>query len=408
VREKELAAIIHALKTWRPYLLDQPFTVETDHKSLQELLSQRKCTQRLARWLNLLSEYKPEFKWIPGNTNDTADGLSRRADFQSEERASTVDLRDLLRSILDQSEEELNDIEESEKSAIHFMNLDHAMMVYYLMREDCDIRALCLASYESDEHFSDPWKYFSDGGQNEDAEAAGFKYFQFEKGLLWYSKYDGQDLRLCIPKNDDLRRQVIFSEHDSLSRGHPGIYKTSKFIESKYYWPNMRKSITNYVNSCEKCQRNKHRQTKSPGKLNPLPIPECRWQEISMDFMLGLPLSDGNNAIWVIVDRLTKRAHFIPLFMGAKESSAINCAKLFYREYQRLHGIPVSIISDRDTRFSSDFWVELMKLQGSNHTMSSAFKPSTDGQSERTNRFIEDYLRNYVHVGRDCLQFQTS
>ena len=120
-----------------------------------------------------------------------------------------------------------------------------------------------------------------------------------------------------------------------------------------------------------------------------------------MDFVIGLPLSQGNNAIWVIVDRLTKRAHFIPIFMGDNESSAKECAKLFCRRYQVLHGIPEEIVSDRDVRFTSVFWQEFMKLQGTVHNMSSAFKPSTDGQSERTNRFLEDYLRNYVHPCQD-------
>lgn len=403
VREKELLAIIHALRTWRHYLLDQPFSVETDHQSLEALLTQRTCTQRLARWLNFLSEYRPEFKWIPGASNDTADGLSRRVDFQPDGApASAVSLQDLLQSIVDEMKTTQESEETSTQASIHFQNLDHAMMTYNIMRINTNsaIPTACKSHYASDPTFAEPWKYFLQGGKNCDAAEAGFKHFQCDDGLLWYEKPEGSDRRLCIPNDVDLRRQVIFSEHDSMVRGHPGIYKTSKFVENKYYWPNMNKTIKNYIQSCEKCQRNKHRQSKRPGRLNPLPIPETRWQHITMDFILDLPVSNGSNAIWVIVDRLTKRAHFIPIHMGNRESSARVCAETFMREYQRLHGIPESIVSDRDTRFTSTFWKEFMKLQGTTQILSSAFKPSTDGQTERTNRFIEDYLRNYVHVGQ--------
>jgi hypothetical protein len=188
----------------------------------------------------------------------------------------------------------------------------------------------------------------------------------------------------------------MFDEHDNPSKGHPGVFKTANFMTSKYYWPKMINTIRNYIKTCQKCQRNKYRQTKPPGQLQPLPIPETRWQEITMDFITDLPTSKDYNSIWVIVDRLTKRAHFIPMKMGNGGSSAQECAFIFCKEYQKLHGIPTTIISDRDVRFTSDFWQELMRLQGCKHILSSAFRPNTDGQSERTNRFIQDYLRNYV------------
>ena len=396
VREKELLAVMHALKTWRPYLLDKPFTVETDHKSLQELLTQRTCTQRLARWLNLLSQFRPEFKWIPGITNDTADGLSRRHDLNSADRpASSVDLKQLLQSIID-GEDPLGEEVDDESQYVAFADYDQARTVYYTMTMH-DIPSLCKAGYAADPQFSSIWKYLLEGGQDNDDLV---KYFQYENGLLWYSKVKDEPLRLCIPNNPELRRRCLFSEHDDPSKGHPGQYKTCRFLERKYYWKNMRAFVRKYVQSCEKCQRNKYRQTKPPGHLNPLPIPESRWQHITMDFILELPESNSFNALWIIVDRLTKRAHFIPVFMGDNESSARACAVIFCKEYQRLHGIPESIVSDRDTRFTSEFWKELMTLQGTQQNLSSAFKPSTDGQTERTNRFFEDYVRNYVHANQ--------
>ncbi len=419
VREKELLAIIYALRTWRIYLLDQPFTVETDHQTLQELLTQRTCSQRLARWLNLLSEHRPEFKWIPGHTNDTADGISRREDFiDTSQPASKVNLRELLEQILLEvrEQEDIVDIQpheteealmtldivecaENRAGQFQFNGLDQALMVFQLLSAR-DVTSLCKKHYGKDKHLGPIWKAFLEGGQDIE-KIDRFPNFSYLNGLLWYAKKPDEELRLCIPRNIEIRNKILFSEHDDQSRGHPGVFKTSHFVTKKYYWKNMHADIKAYVGSCEKCQRNKHRQSRTPGQLNPLPVPEARWQHITMDFILNLPECETYNAIWVIVDRLTKRAHFIPLHMGKKESNARMCSRIFQREYQRLHGIPETIISDRDTRFTSEFWKELMILQGSIHKLSSAFKPSTDGQTERTNRFIEDYIRNYIHASQD-------
>ena len=225
--------------------------------------------------------------------------------------------------------------------------------------------------------------------------------FTFKNNLLWYNR--NNCLRLCVPECRALKLHLFFTEHDEPTKGHPGIFKTVDFIKRKYYWRGMDKEIRDYVMSCEKCQRNKFRQSRAPGLLQSLPVPEARWQHITMDFITSLPVNEMNeyNSIWVICDRLTKRAHFIPVSMGKDGSSARICAQLFIREYQRLHGIPETIVSDRDTRFNNEFWQSLMELQGCKHILSSAFRPNTDGQTERTNRFIEDYLRNYVFASQD-------
>jgi len=410
VREKELLAVIFALKTWRHYLLDQPFVVETDHQTLQEILTQSTCTQRLARWLDLISEYRPEFKWIPGETNDTADGISRRHDFMAPDRpASKVDLPLLLRTILaridgdrsvDSPDEQLFCMQEDSSDSsdrnpyfVYCSSYDYALMAFELLQSS-DIYDLCKEHYAKDKHFEPIWTFLQGGQEN----ALGrYPLYSLHNGLLWYSR-NGETKRLCVPKYPELRRRILFSEHDDIVRGHPGSFKTIQFVREKYYWPSLDKFVKHYVSSCEKCQRNKYRQSKPPGLLNPLPIPEARWQHITMDFMTGLPESEGFNAIWVIIDRLSKRAHFLTVLMKDEGSDAPNCAKVFRRDYQRLHGLPETIISDRDVRFNSAFWQSLMTIQGVKHSMSSAFRPNTDGQTERVNRFICDYLRNYIYV----------
>jgi hypothetical protein len=399
VREQELLAIVHALKTWRPYLLDQPFIVETDHQTLEALLTQRTCTQRLARWLNLLSEFRPVFKWIPGATNTTADGLSRRCDFVPPDGpASSVPMRSLLQAILASSMP--TDMEAVEPApSLSFSSIDEAMMVFQLLSSR-DIAHLCRASYPTDKHFGPVWQLLLEGEQVATIIPQKYKTFTIQKNLLWKITGEG-DLRLCVPGDAALRRKVLFSEHDDPSRGHPGVYKTLKFTQRKYYWLNMNEDVKHYVATCEKCQRNKYRQSRPPGELVTLPVPEARWQHIAMDFILSLPCVHAVDGIWVIIDRLTKRAHFIPVCMKDDKTSAKNCAIIFQKEFQRLHGVPETIISDRDVRFTSKFWQEFIKMQGGFHQLGSAFRPNTDGQTERTNRFVEDYIRNYVHVNQD-------
>ena len=372
--------------------------METDYQTIQGILIQRTCTQRLARWLNLLSEFRPQFRWIPGNTNETADGLSRRFDFISEDGpASKVGMRELLQSILATP---IGTDGDETLTSLHFTTCDQALMVFQLLSSR-DIAQLCQENYRMDRNFNLIWEFLSKGGQVGAIPPKHSTTYSVLRKLLWKQSKNEKVARLCIPAHEELRRKVMFSEHDDPSRGHPGVFKTIKFLQQKYYWPGMINDIRKYVATCEKCQRNKHRQSRPPGQLNALPIPEARWQHISMDFILSLPRVKELNSIWVIVDRLSKRAHFIPINMGEKGSSAKACAVIFQKEFQRLHGIPESIISDRDCRFTSTFWQELMKLQGNVHNLSSAFKPSTDGQTERTNRFLEDYIRNYIHASQE-------
>ena len=152
------------------------------------------------------------------------------------------------------------------------------------------------------------------------------------------------------------------------------------------------------MKTCDVYQRNKTIRHKKGGLLEPIDVRMRPWNAISMDFIVGLPESEGYTKIWVIVDRFSKMAHFIPL---TTEVPLKELALIFLQNVWRLHGLPESIISDRDTRFTSKFWISLMKLLQVKINMSTAFHPETDGQTEKVNQTLEQYLRSYCSYQQD-------
>uniref|UniRef100_A0A803TCI3 Gypsy retrotransposon integrase-like protein 1 n=1 Tax=Anolis carolinensis TaxID=28377 RepID=A0A803TCI3_ANOCA len=165
-----------------------------------------------------------------------------------------------------------------------------------------------------------------------------------------------------------------------------------------FWWPKIRKDVEKYVNTCPVCQRSKTRREKPSGLLHPLPTPSRPWEIISADFITDLPPSLGFTTILVVVDLFTKLAHFIPCvgLPTAKET-----ADLFLQHIFRLHGLPKSLVTDRGSQFTSRFWKALQKLLGIDSRLSSAHHPQTDGQTERTNATLEQYLRCYVNYQQD-------
>lgn len=152
----------------------------------------------------------------------------------------------------------------------------------------------------------------------------------------------------------------------------------------------MNKSIEAYVQQCDNCQRTKSQSIASLGLLQPLPIPDHVWNDITMDFITHLPKSNNATVIYVVVDRLSKYSHFFPL---QYTYAAKQVAKIFFDGIFKLYGMPQSIVSDRDSIFLSKFWQELFDLQGCSLKFSSTYHPQTDGQIEIINKILENYLR---------------
>ncbi|GKA42859.1 putative reverse transcriptase domain-containing protein [Tanacetum coccineum] len=305
---------------------------------------------RQRRWLELLSDYDCEIRYHPGKANVVADALSRK------ERIKPLRVRALVMTIgLDLPKQILEAQIEARKPE----NLKSE-----------DVGGMLI------ENSKDPEK-----PRKEKLEPRA-------DGTLCLNN------RSWLPRYGDLRTLIMHESHKSKYSVHPGSDKMYQDMKQLYWWPNMKADIATYVSKCLTCLRVKAEHQKPSGLLVQLEIPQWKWDNITMDFVTKLPRTQrGNDTIWVIVDRLTKSAHFLPM----RETDPMDkLARLYLKEVVTRHGIPVSIICDRDPRFASNFWRSFQKAMGTRLDMSTAYHPETDGQSERTIQTLEDMLRACV------------
>jgi len=215
-----------------------------------------------------------------------------------------------------------------------------------------------------------------------------------QDGEFWYK---GE--QLAVPAGVEIRRKCIDLVHSPVYCGHLGGNRTYEAARQLFWWVGMKEDALAFVTQCGLCQRNKHPTTEPFGFLQPLCVPDFRWDSVSMDFIVQLPMTkNGKDAILVFVDRLSKMVHFPATNTTI---TAEDTARLFRHEVFRLHGMPRKIISDRDTRFMSAFWQEVCRLLSIQQGLSTAYHPQTDGQTERTNRILEVMLRHYANPTLD-------
>lgn len=375
IYDKELMAIIRAFEEWRPELegAEHPVQVLTDHKNLEYFMTTKNLNRRQARWAEYLSRFDFKIVYRPGTAGGKPDALTRRSG--------------------DLPEEGDERLMQQQKALLKPHNLPPQLQIFANGLPDDDaptLDALFVEAYDADPFPAEVIHMLQQG------ERHSRKITLAECGM------DGDRLtyrnRLYVPEYDPLRLRLIQQHHDTPAAGHPGRSKTLELLQRGYYWKNMRDSVMQYIRNCHICQRSRTSRHAPYGVLRPMPIPVHPWQDISMDFVTGLPWSEGFDAIWVVVDRLTKQRHLIPCTTNIDSAGL---ADLFIREVFRLHGLPDTIVSDRGPQFAAGFWKRLCARLGVQPKLSTPFHPQTDGQTERINATMEQYLRNYVTYLQD-------
>ncbi|KAL0556899.1 hypothetical protein IC582_005416 [Cucumis melo] len=355
----ELAAVVFALKIWRHYLYGEKIQIFTDHKSLKYFFTQKELNMRQRRWLELVKDYDCEILYHPGKANVVADALSRKVSHSAALITRQAPLhRDLERAEI-------------------VVSVGAVTMQLAQLTVQPTLRQRIIDAQSNDPYLVEK-RGLAEAGQTAEFSLSS------DGGLLF-------ERRLCVPSDCAVKTELLSEAHSSAFSMHPGSTKMYQDLKRVYWWRNMKREVAEFVSKCLVCQQVKAPRQKPAGLLQPLSIPEWKWENVSMDFITGLPRTlRGFTVIWVVVDRLTKSAHFVP---GKSTYTASKWAQLYMSEIVRLHGVPVSIVSDRDARFTSKFWKGLQTAMGTRLDFSTAFHPQTDGQTERLNQVLEDMLR---------------
>ncbi|TYK25835.1 reverse transcriptase [Cucumis melo var. makuwa] len=336
-----MLAVVHCLRAWRQYLLGSSFVVKTDNSATCHFFTQSKLTSKQARWQEFLAEFDFKFEHKKGLSNQAADALSRK-----QEHAAICLLAHLQGSEIGGSvRDTLREFLQKNHAAQNVMNL---------------------------------------------VKAGKTRQFWVEEDLL-VTKGN----QLYVPRAGDLRKKLLYECHDTLWAGHPRWQRMYALLKKGYFWPNMRDDVMQYTKTCLICQQDKVEKVKIAGLLDPLLVPTRPWESVSMDFITHLPKVGNFEAILVIIDRFSKYATFIPT---TKQCSEEMTAQLFFKHVVNLWGVPISIVSDRDGRFIGSFWTKLFSFLRTSLNISSSYHPQTDGQTERFNYMLEEYLHDFVNA----------
>lgn len=297
-------------------------------------------SRRSARWLEALQGYRLKWNYKPGKQNVVADALSRHP------------------------------VVDSQRDKVDYVGVLTAATAQAAVLSDSTFVERLRAAYKTD------------------AALAATHGFEERNGLFYKGK------SLVLPADEELKQLVLHECHDALYAGHVGTRRTLKNVQRYFYWDGMARDVAAYVKTCDSCQRNKSSNQKPAGLLRPLPIPGDTWESISMDLIVSLPrTAAGYTAIVVFVDRLSKMVRLSPC---TDDVSAEQLADMFVAQVVANHGVPRSVVTDCDVRFTCKFWKAFVAQLRVQHGMSTAFHPQSDGNTERVNRVLEDMLRHYI------------
>ena len=351
----------------------------SDHQNLEYFTTTKVLNRRQARWAQELAGIDFRIYYRPGTQNGKPDALSRRSEYRPEKGGVE---NQPITTVLGEK---------------HFGNLEARRGSSFIASSarlaSLPERKWSPAFREKIQKAAEKDRQYQEAREQEEAALAEpapkdrkVKELEWKGGLLYRKN------KLWIP--EEAVQQLMESEHDTKVAGHMGQDKTIELIRRNFWWPRMNERIIDFVRSCPICQKNKAARHQPYGLSSPLELPHAPWQSIAMDFITELPTSEGCDQLWVVIDRFTKMAHFLPLRKERK--TVADLAVIFAREVWRFHGLPTDIVSDQDSRFTSETWQELLKTLGICPRMSTAFHPQTDGQTERLNQTIEAYLRAFV------------
>ncbi|KAG8916674.1 hypothetical protein FRC01_002921 [Tulasnella sp. 417] len=358
IYDKELLAIFKAFKEWRHYLQGSAgqITVYTDHLNLETYATTKIPNGRQKRWSQYMEHFDYKIHYRPGKFA-RPDALSRRPDHEPKEGVEPTP------GILNPK---------------HFAMVELDALV--VTATDFELQTLLREATAIDPELQ---KVIGNPPEN----------YEVADGILTHRG------KICVPKSTELRRKIVQSRHDSILAGHPGRIHTLELVKRDYEWPSMTKFIFAYVDSCDLCQRTKADHKKTKGTLQPLPEPVGPWTDITFDLITGLPTTKkGHNAILTVCDRKSRRAHYLP----TKDTvTAEGIADLFVDHVWKLHGLPERTYSDRGPQFNSRWTRQTYERLQIEPRFSTAYHPQTDGQTERANQEIEQFLRLYTSHRQD-------
>jgi hypothetical protein len=360
----ELAAVVFALKGWRHFLYGSKCELYTDHKSLKYFFTQKELNMRQRRWLELIKDYDLTINYTPGKANVVADALSRKS----------TDTQQMSREV---PKELLMDLERLEIRCLEVQSLGSLSTMKVMEERHSDLKYTIFRRQGEDAFIAEEIRRI------EECRPSEFRLGDFNS--LWFHD------RICVPDIPEIKELILKEAHETPSSIHPGSTKMYMDLKELFWWNNIKREIAKFVSECHTCQRVKVEHQSPAGLMQPLKIPEWKWEEIGMDFSTGLPLTPKKkDMIWVIVDRLTKSAHFLSV---NQKDSREKLVSLYVQEVVSKHGVPKTIVSDLGSVFTSAFWKQLHEALGSKLDFSTAYHPQTGGQTERTNQILEDMLR---------------